>query len=93
MLLGCQGHLQSCQRKEASMEYLHLLKQWLFMQALQQRSLQLVKLLREEYSLALSRDPGLGRELALVEAKHFGVKPQGAGLEGLFGNMFGSLLG
>ena len=62
-------------------------------QAIDKKSLQLLRLLRQEYSLVLSRDATLEKDLAAVEAAQFGVRPQNGGLEGLFGNMFGSLLG
>ena len=52
-----------------------------------------MRLLRREYSLILSRDPSLEKELKAVEAAQLGVRPQSTGLEGLFGNMFGGLLG
>jgi len=62
-------------------------------QALQRKSLHLVRMLRREYGGSLEQDPELGAQLDGVEAKYCGAKPPGGGLEGLLGNMLSSLMG
>lgn len=57
------------------------------------RSLHLVRMVKREYHRALSRDDTLAKDLTAIETIHFNVRPQQGGLEGLFGSMFGALMG
>ena len=43
--------------------------------------------------MVLSRDASLEKELVAVEAAQLGARPLSGGIEGLFGGMFGNLLG
>lgn len=53
----------------------------------------LVRMLRREYAPALNEDAGLEKDFQALDAVHFGLRPQANGLEGLFGSIFGSMLG
>ena len=56
-------------------------------QALEKRSLLLVRLLRRQYAPSLARDEHLGALLDAIEAIHFHVVPPAAGMGGLLNNM------
>lgn len=60
-------------------------------QAVERKSLQLVKLLQKEYGPTLQRDPGIATELSAIEVKYCGAQV-GQGMGGLFGGMLRSLL-
>lgn len=55
--------------------------------------MQLVRLVRRQYGLAISKDPSLEKDLNTIEMIHCGVRPRVGGLEGLMGNLLGSLMG
>ncbi len=65
--------------------------QRVFDQAVERKSLPLVKLLQKEYAPTLEKDPGIATELSAIEVKYCGAQV-GQGMGGLFGGMLRSLM-